>query len=58
MSKLQDIFLFQVTPAGYAKMTEMLNDLSSGKLLVILEGGFVTDLLIIGYCSVSTFPLS
>ncbi|PON62099.1 Histone deacetylase superfamily [Parasponia andersonii] len=29
-----------VTPAGYAKMTHMLNDLSGGKLLVILEGGY------------------
>ncbi|KVI06496.1 Histone deacetylase domain-containing protein [Cynara cardunculus var. scolymus] len=30
-----------VTPAGYAQMTKMLSSLSSGKLLVILEGGFV-----------------
>ncbi|XP_024027272.1 histone deacetylase 15 [Morus notabilis] len=29
-----------VSPAGYATMTEMLNDLSGGKLLVILEGGY------------------
>ncbi|VVA21434.1 PREDICTED: histone deacetylase [Prunus dulcis] len=29
-----------VTPAGYAKMTHMLTDLSGGKLLVILEGGY------------------
>ncbi|KAF4391688.1 hypothetical protein G4B88_005574 [Cannabis sativa] len=29
-----------VTPSGYAKMTQMLNDLSGGKLLVILEGGY------------------
>ncbi|XP_062116943.1 histone deacetylase 15 isoform X2 [Humulus lupulus] len=30
----------EVTPSGYAKMTQMLNDLSGGKLLVILEGGY------------------
>ncbi|KAE9601862.1 hypothetical protein Lal_00040803 [Lupinus albus] len=29
-----------VTPAGYAQMTYMLNALSGGKLLVILEGGY------------------
>ncbi|PWA71675.1 histone deacetylase 15 [Artemisia annua] len=29
-----------VTPAGYAQMTKMLTSLSSGKLLVILEGGY------------------
>lgn len=29
-----------VTPAGYAQMTNMLNALSDGKLLVILEGGY------------------
>ncbi|XP_035546860.1 histone deacetylase 15 isoform X2 [Juglans regia] len=29
-----------VTPAGYAQMTHMLNILSGGKLLVILEGGY------------------
>lgn len=29
-----------VTPPGYAKMTQMLDDLSGGKLLVILEGGY------------------
>ncbi|KAK6795795.1 hypothetical protein RDI58_009250 [Solanum bulbocastanum] len=29
-----------VTPAGYASMTQMLNALSGGKLLVILEGGY------------------
>ncbi|KAF8389799.1 hypothetical protein HHK36_024318 [Tetracentron sinense] len=29
-----------VTPAGFAQMTHMLNGLSSGKLLVILEGGY------------------
>lgn len=29
-----------VTPAGYAKMADMLTDLSGGKLLVILEGGY------------------
>ncbi|OVA05034.1 Histone deacetylase superfamily [Macleaya cordata] len=29
-----------VTPAGYAQMTHMLTSLSSGKLLVILEGGY------------------
>ncbi|KAI4324634.1 hypothetical protein MLD38_030104 [Melastoma candidum] len=29
-----------VTPAGYAKMTQMLSSLSGGKLLVILEGGY------------------
>uniref|UniRef100_A0A5B7BQT2 histone deacetylase n=1 Tax=Davidia involucrata TaxID=16924 RepID=A0A5B7BQT2_DAVIN len=29
-----------VTPAGFAKMAHMLNSLSGGKLLVILEGGY------------------
>ncbi|MCE3216234.1 Histone deacetylase 15 [Datura stramonium] len=29
-----------VTPAGYASMTQMLSVLSGGKLLVILEGGY------------------
>lgn len=29
-----------VTPDGYACMTDMLNSLSGGKLLVILEGGY------------------
>ncbi|XP_028753868.1 histone deacetylase 15 isoform X3 [Neltuma alba] len=29
-----------VTPNGYAQMTNMLNALSGGKLLVILEGGY------------------
>ncbi|KAI4344053.1 hypothetical protein L6164_011327 [Bauhinia variegata] len=29
-----------VTPNGYAQMTHMLNTLSDGKLLVILEGGY------------------
>ncbi|XP_059640580.1 histone deacetylase 15 [Cornus florida] len=29
-----------VTPAGYAQMTHMLNAVSGGKLLVILEGGY------------------
>lgn len=29
-----------VTPAGYAQMTKMLTSLSSGKMLVILEGGY------------------
>ncbi|KAK4803955.1 hypothetical protein SAY86_003772 [Trapa natans] len=29
-----------VTPDGYAQMTHMLNGLSDGKLLVILEGGY------------------
>ncbi|XP_054821855.1 histone deacetylase 15 isoform X2 [Prosopis cineraria] len=29
-----------VTPNGYAQMTKMLNALSGGKLLVILEGGY------------------
>ncbi|CAN6717561.1 unnamed protein product [Malus baccata var. baccata] len=29
-----------VTPAGYEKMTHMLSDLSGGKMLVILEGGY------------------
>ncbi|KAL6994893.1 Histone deacetylase 15, variant 2 [Sarracenia purpurea var. burkii] len=33
-----------VTPAGYAQMTHMLNSLSGGKLLVILEGGFYLQL--------------
>ncbi|RWW05356.1 hypothetical protein GW17_00031374 [Ensete ventricosum] len=31
-----------VTPAGYAQMTHMLTSISEGKLLVILEGGFVS----------------
>lgn len=34
-------FPLQVTPAGYAQMTHMLSTLSGGKLLVVLEGGFV-----------------
>ncbi|XP_015944226.1 histone deacetylase 15 [Arachis duranensis] len=29
-----------VTPSGYAQMTHMLNTLSGGKMLVILEGGY------------------
>ncbi|KAL5726038.1 histone deacetylase [Ranunculus cassubicifolius] len=29
-----------VTPAGYARMTQLLTTLSRGKLLVILEGGY------------------
>ncbi|KAK3020062.1 hypothetical protein RJ639_002777 [Escallonia herrerae] len=29
-----------VTPAGFAQMTEMLSSLGGGKLLVILEGGY------------------
>ncbi|CAN1245196.1 Histone deacetylase 15 [Linum grandiflorum] len=29
-----------VTPVGYAQMTQMLSNLSGGKLLVILEGGY------------------
>ncbi|KAG5039329.1 hypothetical protein JHK82_011484 [Glycine max] len=29
-----------ITPSGYAHMTNMLNALSGGKLLVILEGGY------------------
>lgn len=29
-----------VTPAGFARMTQMLSGLSHGKLLVILEGGY------------------
>lgn len=33
--------MMQITPSGYAHMTHMLNALSGGKLLVILEGGFV-----------------
>ncbi|KAJ8541142.1 hypothetical protein K7X08_001958 [Anisodus acutangulus] len=33
-----------VTPAGYASMTQMLSALSGGKLLVILEGGPVSSL--------------
>lgn len=32
---------FQVTPAGYSRMTQMLGDLCGGKMLVILEGGYV-----------------
>ncbi|CAN6819882.1 unnamed protein product [Brassica oleracea] len=31
---------FQVTPAGYSRMTQMLGDLCGGKMLVILEGGY------------------
>lgn len=34
--------MMQITPSGYAQMTHMLNTLSGGKMLVILEGGFVT----------------
>ncbi|KAG5056480.1 hypothetical protein JHK86_011476 [Glycine max] len=30
----------EITPSGYAHMTNMLNALSGGKLLVILEGGY------------------
>ncbi|CAM6087216.1 unnamed protein product [Calypogeia fissa] len=30
----------EVTPSGYAHMTSMLNSLSGGKMLVILEGGY------------------
>jgi acetoin utilization deacetylase AcuC-like enzyme len=33
--------MMQITPSGYAQMTYMLNALSGGKMLVILEGGFV-----------------
>ena len=33
--------MMQITPSGYAHMTHMLNGLSGGKLLVILEGGYV-----------------
>ncbi|TYK28180.1 histone deacetylase 15 isoform X5 [Cucumis melo var. makuwa] len=29
-----------VTPTGYAQMTQLLNTVSGGKLLVILEGGY------------------
>ncbi|CAJ2634891.1 unnamed protein product [Trifolium pratense] len=29
-----------ITPSGYAQMTHMLNALSGGKMLVILEGGY------------------
>lgn len=35
------LLVFQVTPAGYAHMTHLLNIVSGGKLLVILEGGSV-----------------
>lgn len=35
------LLIFQVTPAGYAQMTYLLNTVSGGKLLVILEGGSV-----------------
>ena len=31
----------QVTSAGYSRMTQMLGDLCGGKMLVILEGGYV-----------------
>ncbi|CAH8302168.1 unnamed protein product [Eruca vesicaria subsp. sativa] len=30
-----------VTPAGYSRMTQMLGDICGGKMLVILEGGYV-----------------
>ncbi|XP_057814818.1 histone deacetylase 15 isoform X2 [Cryptomeria japonica] len=30
----------EVTPAGFANMTQMLSGLSNGKMLVILEGGY------------------
>ena len=36
--------MMQITPSGYAHMTRMLNTLSGGKLLVILEGGYATHL--------------
>jgi histone deacetylase 6 len=29
-----------VTPSGYAHMTALLNSLSNGRMLVILEGGY------------------
>ncbi|MCH95192.1 histone deacetylase 15-like, partial [Trifolium medium] len=32
--------LLEITPSGYAQMTHMLNALSGGKMLVILEGGY------------------
>lgn len=35
------MMFLQVTPAGYSQMADMLYTLSGGKLLVILEGGFV-----------------
>jgi acetoin utilization deacetylase AcuC-like enzyme len=35
--------MMQITPFGYAHMTHMLNALSGGKMLVILEGGFVAN---------------
>lgn len=31
----------QVTSAGYSRTTQMLGDLCGGKMLVILEGGYV-----------------
>ena len=34
---------FQVTPAGYSRMTQMLGDICGGKMLVILEGGYVVS---------------
>ena len=40
---MQVNFLLQVTPAGYAKMTQMLNDISGGKILVILDGRLVAN---------------
>ena len=35
---MQVNFLLQVTLAGYEKMTQMLNDIFAGKILVIHEG--------------------
>ncbi|XP_024524977.1 histone deacetylase 15 isoform X3 [Selaginella moellendorffii] len=32
--------VFQVTPAGFAQMTQLLSTVSGGKLLVVLEGGY------------------
>lgn len=47
------LLILQVTPAGYAQMTHLLNIVSGGKLLVILEGGSVARFLILVACAQS-----
>lgn len=47
------VLIFQVTPAGYAQMTQLLNTVSGGKLLVILEGGSVAHFLLLVACAQS-----
>lgn len=47
------LLIFQVTPTGYAQMTQLLNTVSGGKLLVILEGGSVAHFLILVACALS-----